>query len=93
MGSSVEPQGAVEARLRSAHPGSLLPAMLRGKSPCLGSESASGRLQGPGEAAGGEALRGAAALGLGRSQQHRHAVSAQRGTNRTGLTLRMPSPT
>ena len=34
---------AEEAWPRSAHTGSLLPYMLRGKSPCLGAESATGR--------------------------------------------------
>lgn len=39
--------GAAEARLRSRHTGSALPLMLRGKSPCHGVESASGKPQGP----------------------------------------------
>lgn len=47
--------GAGEARLRSAQTGSLLPPLLRGKSPCLRAASAGGRPQGPGQGAGGEA--------------------------------------
>ena len=35
--------GAGEAQPRSQHTGSLLPNMLRGKSPCLGAESVTGR--------------------------------------------------
>merc|ERR1711957_878623 len=71
-------EGAAEAWLRSAQTGSLIPTMLRGKSPCLGAESASGRPQGSGEVAGGDAVCGAAALGLGRLQQQRHAMSVRK---------------
>ncbi|CAE8583938.1 unnamed protein product [Polarella glacialis] len=39
--------------------------MLRGKSPCLGAESVSGRPLGPSHGAGGEALSGATVPGLG----------------------------
>eukprot|EP00441_Pelagodinium_beii_P038130 CAMPEP_0197649020 /NCGR_PEP_ID=MMETSP1338-20131121/28103_1 /TAXON_ID=43686 ORGANISM="Pelagodinium beii, Strain RCC1491" /NCGR_SAMPLE_ID=MMETSP1338 /ASSEMBLY_ACC=CAM_ASM_000754 /LENGTH=82 /DNA_ID=CAMNT_0043223115 /DNA_START=221 /DNA_END=466 /DNA_ORIENTATION=- len=52
-------KGAGEARLRSAQTRSLLLMMLRGKSPCLWAESASGRPQGFGLGASSEALSGA----------------------------------
>merc|ERR1712232_32140 len=68
--------GAGEARLRSAQTGSLLPATLWGKSPCLGAESVSRRPRDPGLVVGSEATSGAAAVGVGHSQQHSHAVSA-----------------
>mmetsp|Transcript_16809 Transcript_16809/g.44238 ORF Transcript_16809/g.44238 Transcript_16809/m.44238 type:complete len:107 (-) Transcript_16809:17-337(-) len=67
--------------------------MLRGKSPCLGAESASGRPQGSCQTSSGDASRGALVAGSGPSQQHRHAVSAHDwSANRTGLTLLMPPP-
>ena len=50
--------------------------MLRGKSPCRRAESASGRPQGSGQGAGGEATGGAATSGWGRLQQHSYVVSA-----------------
>ena len=81
---------AGEARLRSRQTGSLLPEMLRGKSPCHGAESARGRPQGLALAVGGDACRGAGAVGLASSQQYRHAVSVREGANRTGLTLPTP---
>lgn len=57
--------------------GGSLPAMLRGKSPCRGAESAGGRPQGLCLAAGREAFgRSCLVVGLGPLQHHRHAVSA-----------------
>jgi hypothetical protein len=67
---------AGETRLRSAHTGRCLLHKLRGKSPCLGAESASGRPQGPSRTTSGEALGRAFVVCLGRLQQHSHAVSA-----------------
>mmetsp|Transcript_173509 Transcript_173509/g.550866 ORF Transcript_173509/g.550866 Transcript_173509/m.550866 type:complete len:83 (-) Transcript_173509:66-314(-) len=67
--------------------------MMQGKSPCLGAESACGRLQGTGQASSGDASGGSLVAGLGPSQQHRHAVSTHAlSANRTGLTLLMPPP-
>mmetsp|Transcript_156927 Transcript_156927/g.503652 ORF Transcript_156927/g.503652 Transcript_156927/m.503652 type:complete len:83 (+) Transcript_156927:303-551(+) len=67
--------------------------MLRGKSPCLGAESASGRPQSTGQASLGDSCGGSLVEGLGPSQQHRHTVSAHDlSAIRTGLTLFMPPP-
>jgi hypothetical protein len=70
------PLEAGETRLRSAHTGKLLLHRLRGKSPCLGAESASGRPQGPSQITSGEALCRAFVVGVGRLQQHGHTGSA-----------------
>ncbi len=55
---------AEEARPRSEHTGSSLPKMLRGKSPCLGAESATGRPQGPNPGTDSDATCGVVVLGL-----------------------------
>merc|ERR1712154_116492 len=75
MGSS----GAREARRRSARMGSLLPKMLRGKSPCFMAESASGRPPGYNAGLCGEAIGGSAMPGLRHLHQHRYVVSARKG--------------
>ena len=93
MEESIVLWGAGEARLRSAHTGSSLPAPLRGKSPCLGAESASRRPQGLRHAARGEAMGGAAAADSGQLQQHSHAVSAHsRAPTERGSLSPCPPP-
>ena len=77
-------KGAGEARLRSAHTGSSLPSMLRGKSPCIQAESAGERSQCVSLMVGGDAMRRATASGRRCSQQHSHAVSALHGHQLNG---------
>ena len=76
---------------RSEHTGSLLPDMLRGKSPCLGAESATGRPEDLGTRAISEAQVELWFWCFGPLQQQSHAVSVCKNANRTGLTLSMPS--
>eukprot|EP00438_Fugacium_kawagutii_P026894 Skav209540 [mRNA] locus=scaffold2497:131298:132975:+ [translate_table: standard] len=76
---------------RSEQTGSLLPDMLRGKSPCLGAESATGR---PVDLETGVISEAHAELWFwcfGPLQQQSHAMSVCKNANRTGLTLFMPS--
>ena len=82
---------AGEAWPRSEHTGSLLPDMLRGKSPCLGAESATGRPEDLGTRAISEAQVELWFWCFGPLQQQSHAVSVCKNANRTGLTLSMPS--
>ena len=77
-------KGAGEARLRSAHTGSSLPSMLRGKSPCIQAESAGERSQCVSLMVGGDAMCRATASGWRCSQQHSHAVSARQGHQLNG---------
>ncbi|CAE8596323.1 unnamed protein product [Polarella glacialis] len=82
IASQMEQGGRGSTASQFTHARSFLLLMLRGKSPCLGAESVSGRLQGFSYDAGGEASRGASTSSQGQSQQHRHAVSARtKGTN------------
>ena len=76
---------------RSEHTGSLLPDMLRGKSPCLGAESATGRPEDLGTRAISEAQVELWFWCFGPLQQQSHAVSVCKNANRTGLTHSMPS--
>ena len=76
---------------RSEHTGSLLPDMLRGKSSCLGAESATGRPEDLGTRAISEAQVELWFWCFGPLQQQSHAVSVCKNANRTGLTLSMPS--
>ena len=76
---------------RSEHTGSLLPDMLRGKSLCLGAESATGRPEDLGTRAISEAQVELWFWCFGPLQQQSHAVSVCKNANRTGLTLSMPS--
>ena len=55
---------AEEARPRSEHTRSSLPKMLRGKSPCLGAESATGRPEGPNPGTDSDATCGVVVLGV-----------------------------
>ena len=75
----------------SEHTESLLPDMLRAKSPCLGAESASGRPEDLGTRAISEAQVELWFWCFGPLQQQSHAVSVCKNANRTGLTLSMPS--
>ena len=84
-------QRAGKAWPRSEHTGSLLPDMLRGKSPCLGAESATGRPEDLGTRAISEAQVELWFWCFGPLQQQSHAVSVCKNANRTGLTLSMPS--
>ena len=76
---------------RSEHTGSLLPDMLRGKSPCLGAESATGRPEDLDTRAVSEAHVELWFWCFGPLQQQSHAMSVCKNANRTGLTLSMPS--
>ena len=82
---------AEEAWPRSAHTGSLLPYMLRGKSPCLGAESATGRPEDLDPGSFSEAFVELWFWVFGPLQQQSYAMSVYKDTNRTGLTLSMPS--
>ena len=84
-------QRAGKAWPRSEHTGSLLPDMLRGKSPCLGAESATGRPEDRDTRAISEAQVELWFWCFGPLQQQSHAMSVCKNANRTGLTLSMPS--
>ena len=84
--------GAGQAWPRSKHTGSLLPNTLRGKSPCLGAESATGRPEDLYSGAVSEAFGGVVVLVFGPLQQQSYAMSVCKNANWTGLTLSMPSP-
>jgi len=72
---------AGEAWPRSGHTGSSLPDMLRGKSPCLGAESATGRPEDLDSGAYSEAHAELWFLGFGPLQQQSHAVSVRKNAN------------
>ena len=55
---------AEEARPRREHTRSSLPKMLRGKSPCLGAESATGRPEGPNPGTDSDATCGVVVLSV-----------------------------
>ena len=82
--------GAGQAWPRSGHTGSLLPDMLRGKSPCLWAESATGRPEDLDSGADIEAHAELWFLGFGPLQQQSYAMSVWKNANWTGLTLSMP---
>ena len=82
--------GAGQAWPRSKHTGSLLPNTLRGKSPCLGAESATGRPEDLYSGAVSEAFGGVVVLVFGPLQQQSYAMSVCKNANWTGLTLSMP---
>mmetsp|Transcript_1961 Transcript_1961/g.3390 ORF Transcript_1961/g.3390 Transcript_1961/m.3390 type:complete len:127 (+) Transcript_1961:280-660(+) len=84
-------QRAGKAWPRSEHTGRLLPDMLRGKSPCLGAESATGRPEDPNTRVISEAHVELWFWRFGPLQQQSHAMSVCKNVNRTGLTLSMPS--
>ena len=81
---------AGQAWPRSGHTGSLLPDMLRGKSPCLWAESATGRPEDLDSGADIEAHAELWFLGFGPLQQQSYAMSVWKNANWTGLTLSMP---
>ena len=82
--------GGMERWPRSKHTGSLLPNTLRGKSPCLGAESATGRPEDLYSGAVSEAFGGVVVLVFGPLQQQSYAMSVCKNANWTGLTLSMP---
>ena len=67
--------GAGQAWPRSGHTGSLLPDMLRGKSPCLWAESATGRPEDLDSGADIETHAELWFLGFGPLQQQSYAMS------------------
>ena len=73
--------GAGQAWPRSGHTGSLLPDMLRGKSPCLGAESATGRPEDLDSGADIEAHAELWFLGFGPLQQQSYAMSICKNAN------------
>ena len=70
--------------------GACFPDMLRGKSPCLGAESATGRPEDLDSGADIEAHAELWFLGFGPLQQQSYAMSVWKNANWTGLTLSMP---